>query len=125
MPVWMSSLLNWAGLAAFISSLVALYVAWQRTPMQNASDSANAAKDRADTVSILQGLVDEKAREIDERSKSYISEIASLRSDLAEVKRIQQIPFRVTLEGLTYPTPIILRSVIETLPDHPIAIRKG
>lgn len=116
MPEWLATIFNFSGLAAFIGSMAALYVALKRTPFQNNGDVANAGKDRADTIAILQKLVDEKANELKNKQDSYISEIASLRSDLAEVKRLSQIPFRVTLEGLTYPAPKILRAEIEILP---------
>jgi hypothetical protein len=116
MPGWLLGIVNWAGLVALIGLIPTMYVAIKRTPSQNSVDGATAAKDRADTISILQGLVDEKAKELDERAKSYTTEIAQLRSELAEVKRLSQVPFRVTLEGLTYPAPKILRAEIEILP---------
>ena len=116
MPEWLLSIFNWAGLVALIGLIPTMYVALKRTPYQNSVDSATSAKDRADTISILQGLVDEKAHELDERAKSYTNEITQLRADLAEVKRLSQIPFRVTLEGLTYPSPKILKAEIEILP---------
>jgi hypothetical protein len=116
MPEWLTSIFNLAGVVALIGIIPTLYIAIKRTPSENTRDQADADKDNANTLRILQGMVDEKAREIEERSKSYIGEIASLRSELAEVKRLSQSPFRVTLEGLTYPSPKILRAEIEILP---------
>ena len=116
MPVWISTLLNWAGLAAFISSLGALYIALKRMPTQDNIDNTNVLKNRADTIDILQGLVDQKAREIDEKSKSYIGRIQSLEADLAEVKSLSQAPFRATLEGYIYPRAKITKADIEVIP---------
>jgi hypothetical protein len=116
MPDWIGTILNFSGVAAFIGSLAALYVALKRTPIQNGMDTATTAKDRADTIQILQSMVDEKAKELKEKQDSYIAEIASLRSELAEVKRLSQVPFRVVLEGITYPVPQVLKANIEILP---------
>ena len=117
MPAWISILLNWAGLAAFISSISALYIALKRLPMQDNVDKAN-------TVEILQRMVDEKAQEMEkkaveikEQSKSYTVRILKLESDLAEVKSRKQAPFRIILEGETDPLPKVLKDEIEILPS--------
>lgn len=115
-------ILNFSGLAAFVGMLITLYIALKRTSAQVNGDIANASKDRADTLQILQRLVDEKAAELKAKQDTYTNEIASLRSDLAEVKRLSQAPFRITLEGSTYPSPKILKAEIEVLSAMKTAI---
>jgi len=112
--------------SSLVISILSARGQFNRIPSQNSKDDAYAGKNKVDTIKILQDMVDEKAEELKRKQDAYTEEITGLRVDLAEVKRLSQIPFRVTLEGLTYPAPKILKAEIEILPEiRTVTVNEG
>lgn len=114
-----------AMIGSALAASIAARAELKRLPHQNELDDASASKANADALAIHAATNAKQAAEnqrlVDQvllNEKLHREELAQVRVQVAELRRAQSGPFRISFDFRTLPSPEILRSEITVIPEQ-------